>query len=71
MLRERPKLFVVSASMLRNTGGGRDAFAAWTLDSAPKFVREKLARAEADAGKGAIETSDPLCFDAAVCIPLS
>ena len=46
----------------------RDTFAGRVLDPAPKFVREKLARAEADAERGGIGTSDPLCFGAPVYV---
>lgn len=48
----------------------RDAFAGRALDPTPKFVREKLARAEADAESNAIGTSEPLCLDAGVYVPL-
>ena len=48
----------------------RDTFAGRVLDPTPKFVREKLARAEADAESNAIGTSEPLCLDAGVYVPL-
>ncbi len=48
----------------------RDTFANRTLDPTPKFVREKLARAEADAEGGGVGTSEVLCLDAAVSIPV-
>ena len=47
----------------------RDTFANRVLDPAPKFIREKLARAEAGAKAGGIGTSEALCFDASVYIP--
>lgn len=47
----------------------RDTFARRVLDPTPKFVREKLARAEAGAKTGGIGTSEELCFDASVHIP--
>lgn len=48
----------------------RDTFAGRVIDPTPKFVREKLARAEADAESNAIGTSELLCFDAGVYVPL-
>lgn len=48
----------------------RDTFAGRVVDPTPKFVREKLARAEADAESNAIGTSELLCFDAGVYVPL-
>ena len=47
----------------------RDTFAHRVLDPTPKFVREKLARAEADAESGGVGTSDAICFDAPVYAP--
>lgn len=44
----------------------RDTFSNRVLDPTPKFVREKLARAEADAESGGIGTSGMLCLDAVV-----
>ena len=47
----------------------RDAFANRVLDPSPKFIREKLARAEAGARADGIGASETLCFDAPVYIP--
>ncbi len=49
---------------------GRDTLKSRALDPAPKFMREKLARAAADAERGGIGTSDPLCLDAVLCVPV-
>lgn len=48
----------------------RGTFAGRALDPTPRFVREKLAGAEADAESNAIGTSEPLCLDAGVYVPL-
>lgn len=47
----------------------RDTFAERVLDPTPKFVREKLARAEADAKSGGIGTSERLCLTTGVYAP--